>query len=130
MVTISPPTLSEQPAQGRKLRPSRLSAQERQQTLAAIELEQRLRNLRRSFLEFLPHWQFVNRETGQEGSFSSLWQGQTQLAQIMTQERWVLALKAGKLGFTELACAYDGWASLFGPRNSRVHVFSRDDNAA
>jgi hypothetical protein len=42
----------------------------------------------------------------------------------MERERWVFALKAGKLGFSELACAYDAWRARFAP-HGRVHLFSR-----
>lgn len=84
----------------------------------------------RSFLEFLPYWQFINRETGKITSFADLWPGQREFAELATQRNWILALKAGKLGFTELECAYDAWIALFGPPNTRVHVFSRTDLAA
>ena len=33
-------------------------------------------------------------------------------------------LKAGKLGFTELGCAFDGWRLLYAGPNARVHLFS------
>lgn len=48
----------------------------------------------------------------------------------MARERWIFALKAGKLGFTELECAFDGWVARFGRPNARVHLFSRDAAAA
>ncbi len=85
---------------------------------------------RNSFRHFLPHWQFTNRETGEITSFSSLWQGQEQFARLIESESWIFALKAGKLGFTELECAYDAWVALFRQANSRVHLFSRDARAA
>lgn len=43
---------------------------------------------------------------------------------------WLFALKAGKLGFSELECAYDAWVALFRCQNARVHIFSRDLAAA
>jgi hypothetical protein len=83
-----------------------------------------------SFLHFLKYWQFRNRESGAIASFAELWQGQADFAALMQSERWVLAIKAGKLGFTELECAYDGWVALLGQPNARVHLFSRDARAA
>jgi len=85
---------------------------------------------RTSFRYFLRHWCFRNRETGQVQSFAELWPGQEELATLIEAEPWLFALKAGKLGFTELECAYDGWALLFCQRNARVHIFSREAQAA
>lgn len=48
----------------------------------------------------------------------------------MCTERGIYALKAGKLGFSELACAYDGWVARFGPPNARVHIMSRNLTAS
>jgi len=88
------------------------------------------RACRDSFRHFLGHWRFVNRETGAVLSFNELWEGQARFVDVMETHRMILALKAGKLGFTELECAYDAWAALFGPPNARVHVFSKDEKAA
>ena len=82
-----------------------------------------------SFSHFLPHWTFVNRESGELQTFEKLWDGQRDFVEIMEREPWLFALKAGKLGFTELECAYDGWVLRF-RKNARVHVFSRDASAA
>ncbi|HXK34139.1 MAG TPA: hypothetical protein VNM91_09025 [Dehalococcoidia bacterium] len=82
-----------------------------------------------SFRRFLRHWQFIDREHGAPCSFRDLWQGQAQLAELMERHPWLYALKAGKLGFSELACAYDGWVARFRP-NARVHLFSRNLQAA
>jgi len=103
---------------------------QRDMLLQQIAVEEQRRACQRSFLNFLPYWQFVNRETGEICSFQKLWAGQQEFAELTARHRWILALKAGKLGFTELECAYDAWVALFGGRNSRVHVFSRDDRAA
>ena len=83
------------------------------------------------FYEFLPYWQFKDRETGEVRSFTheEIWEGQLLLIEAAQEHDWVLALKAGKLGFTELECAYDAWRAL-GPKNARVHIFSRDFTAA
>lgn len=82
------------------------------------------------FRAFLPHWHFVNRETGAISSFASLWEGQQGYADLAAEHSWLYLLKAGKLGFTELACAYDGWVARFGPPNARCHLFSRDSRAS
>jgi hypothetical protein len=83
-----------------------------------------------SFRAFLPFWQFLNRDTGVWQTFTALWPGQAALVEQIALHRYLFALKAGKLGFTELACAYDGWLLCFGPPNSRVHIFSKDAVAA
>ncbi len=85
---------------------------------------------RTSFLYFLKYWIFRNRETGELCSFAHLWEGQHAFASLIQEEPWILALKAGKLGFTELECAYDGWVARFKQPNARVNVFSRNANAA
>jgi hypothetical protein len=85
---------------------------------------------RRSFLYFLKYYQFTNRETGEINSFRELWPGQLDFAVAIQEHPWILALKAGKLGFTELECAYDVWIARFGQANARVHLFSRDIQAA
>lgn len=95
-----------------------------------LEERQELARCRDSFFNFLPYWHFRNRETGEVLTFETLWPGQQQFAELMTKEPWIFALKAGKLGFTELECAYDAWVLRFGPRNARVHIFSKDHPAA
>lgn len=85
-----------------------------------------LENCRRSFVHFLRWWRFEDRETGVIRSFSSLWPGQQQAAAAMETEQRLYLLKAGKLGFTELECAFDGWVLRFRQPNARVHVFSLD----
>lgn len=85
-----------------------------------------------SFRFFLNFWKFTNRETGAELRFDedTLWDGQRAFVDVVEEHDWVMALKAGKLGFTELECAFDAWRALFGGRNTRVHVFSRVDDSA
>ncbi len=83
-----------------------------------------------SFREFLRHWRFKNRETGEILTMETLWPGQERFAELMTTEKRILSLKAGKLGFTELECAWDAWIALFGQPNARVHLFSKDAPAA
>lgn len=89
------------------------------------------RTVCRSFRRFLPFWKFKDRDTGVIRSFDdeTLWEGQQEFRDAAEEYNWLLALKAGKLGLTELECAFDGWR-LLGSRNGRVHVFSRDATAA
>ena len=92
--------------------------------------QQIIEECRASFLAFLPYWQFVNRETGVVMSFAALWPGQERAAALMSSEAWLYLLKAGKLGFTELECAYDGWVARFRQPNAFIGIFSRDASAA
>lgn len=82
------------------------------------------------FAHFLPHWRFKNRETGEIISFANLWEGQQRAVEQMKRHRWLFLLKAGKLGFTELACAYDGWVALYRQPNARVHILSMNLGSA
>lgn len=85
----------------------------------------------RSFLGFLPHWTFLDQRTGQMRKLGNvLWPGQRAFVDSMDAERFIYALKARKLGFTTLACAYDAWVWRFRDENARVHLFSRRDDAA
>lgn len=102
------------------------------------------RTVAASFREFLHYWHFKNRETGEVRTFlpclvtdegheeheAELWEGQDAFVAAMEQHPRLYALKAGKLGFTELECAYDGWVALFRQANARVHVFSMGDRAS
>ncbi len=95
------------------------------------EQELELDKLKTDFRGFLKYWRFVNRETGKIQKFADhLWEGQEDFCDAMDTYPWIFALKAGKLGFTELECAYDGWVMRFRQINARVHVFSRDAAAA
>lgn len=82
------------------------------------------------FAAFLPYWHFVNRETGKVQTFADLWPGQVEAVEAMRREPWLFLLKAGKLGFTELECAFDAWRLLFSQPNARVGLFSKDLPAA
>ncbi len=88
-----------------------------------------------SFLHFVHYWHFVNRETGRICTFGrcvihgdshpgDLWGGQEEFIRAASEHPWLFALKAGKLGFTELECAFDAWILRFGHPNARVHAFS------
>jgi hypothetical protein len=86
--------------------------------------------VRADFAAFLPYWQFKDRESGAIRTFETLWPGQARFRDAAAEHDWLLALKAGKLGFTELECAYDAWVALYRCANARVHLFSRDLTAA
>jgi hypothetical protein len=94
------------------------------------EEEATLKEVSQSFFAFLPFWRFKNRETGAILSMAELWQGQQRFAELMITEPRILALKAGKLGFTELESAYDAWVALFSQPNARVHLFSLNADSA
>lgn len=83
-----------------------------------------------SFRHFLNRWTFVNRETGRPQTFESLWPGQENAVVAMEAYPWLYLLKAGKLGFTELECAYDAWVALYRHANARVHLFSLDGSSS
>lgn len=86
---------------------------------------------RRDFHFWLNFWHFKNRETGEVLRFDTetLWPGQQTIVKEMTEHDWIILLKAGKLGATELECAFDGWRSFAHP-NARVHLFSKDQPAS
>lgn len=84
----------------------------------------------RSFRHFHTYWSFLNRETGEVSTMESLWPGQSILADLMAHARWIVDLKAGKQGHSELECAYDVWASWSGPQGNRVHIFSDGEDEA
>lgn len=84
----------------------------------------------RGFMTFLKYWRFKNRDTGAILTFANPWPGQVEFAHRMITDPWLFALKAGKLGFTELECAWDGYVATFGPPNSRIHLFSKEFEAA
>lgn len=91
------------------------------------------------FHAWLRHWAFKNRESGDILTFRSMWPGQAEFADKMIEvarhaqeiREWlgIFALKAGKLGFTELECAWDGYVA-WARRNARVHVFSKEGESA
>lgn len=80
---------------------------------------------------FLRFWKCKNRETGEVMRLApeNLWPGQRQFAEAMREHNWIIALKAGKLGFTEVECSFDGW-KLIRHHNARVHLFSKDQPAS
>lgn len=99
--------------------------------LAAVSLKRRQQaehprqQVLDSFPHFLKYWKFKNRETGEILCFGDgLWAGQEGFLEAIQEHSWVLALKAGKLGLTELECAFDGWQAIR-HINARVHIFSQ-----
>lgn len=83
------------------------------------------------FRLFLPHWHFRDQNTGEIKRLGNvLWPGQEEFVECMGLHDWIFALKARKLGFTTLGCAYDGWVARFRDTNARVHLFSRREAAA
>lgn len=82
------------------------------------------------FAHFLKHWKFANRDTGGIQTFAHLWPGQENVVDLMVSRPWLILLKAGKLGFSELECAYDGWVALYRQPNARVHILSLNDVSA
>src|SRR5690554_2318572 len=79
--------------------------------------------------EFLSNWHFIDQETGEIRTFKNRWPGQDRFADLMEKEPWIFALKARKLGFSEIECAWDGYVATTQPR-ARVHLFSRREDAA
>ena len=82
------------------------------------------------FRHFLHRWTFINRESGLPQTFAHLWPGQENAVAAMREYPWLYLLKAGKLGFTELECAYDAWVALYRHQNARVHLFSLDGSSS
>lgn len=83
-----------------------------------------------AFPHFVRHWWFINRDSGTVQRFNTLWPGQQTVVRLMQEELWLILLKAGKLGFSELECAYDGWVALYRHANARIHIFSMDGTSA
>src|SRR5690606_24265551 len=66
---------------------------------------------------------------GEIRTFKNRWPGQDRFADLMEKEPWIFALKARKLGLSEIECAWDGYVAITQPR-ARVHLFSRREDAA
>jgi hypothetical protein len=95
-----------------------------------LQIYERCADFPHGFGEWLRHWEFVNRETGERMTFGTLWPGQEEAAARMIAHPWLFLLKAGKLGFTELECAWDAYVLRFAQQRARVNAFSKDKNAA
>jgi len=84
-----------------------------------------------TFWGFLPYWKFVDQERNEVKSLGDeLWPGQEIFVEATETDPFIYALKARKLGYTTLECAYDAWVARFRDMRSRVHLFSRRDDAA
>jgi hypothetical protein len=83
------------------------------------------------FREFLNYWHFQDPESGEVKILGNeLWLGQEEFVNVIKEHDMVFSLKARKLGYTTLACAFDGWCMRFRDKNGRVHLFSRREGAA
>lgn len=92
------------------------------------------------FFAFAKHWRFKNRENGRILTFADPWPGQRIFMQLMIEIQrlainradWlgIFALKAGKLGFTEIECCWDGYVAWAARASCRVHLFSKEEQAA
>ena len=118
-----------------------VTLQQQRLLLEQLQIERVRRSALRTFETFLPYWHFIDRETGDLKTFGhcplhrdehggEVWPGQQAFIAAINEHDWLYALKAGKLGFTELECAFDAWRAMAGPKNARVHLFSRDDRAS
>lgn len=118
-----------------------ITPQQQRLLLEQLQLERTRRSALKTFETFLPYWHFIDRETGDLKTFGrcplhgeehggEVWAGQRAFIDAIKEHDWLYALKAGKLGFTELECAFDAWRAMAGPKNARVHLFSRDDRAS
>ncbi len=80
-----------------------------------------------TFREFLAWWHCIDREGG--GDFvlgEDLWESQEQITVLADGGVCRMAIiKAGKLGITEIAAAYDAYRGIYGPPWARVHLFSQ-----
>lgn len=84
-----------------------------------------------SFRRFLNYWNFIDQETGNVRVLGEvLWAAQEEFVRTASAHDWIFFLKARKLGETTIECAWDGYVQRFGPVNSRVHLWSRRDDAA
>jgi hypothetical protein len=90
-----------------------------------------LLNAARSFAYFLRYWRFRDPATGRVLNLGeSLWPGQSAFIEAAAANERIYALKARKIGYTTIECAYDAWCARFRDPNGRVHLFSRRDDAA
>jgi hypothetical protein len=83
------------------------------------------------FRYFLRYWWFLDQESGTPRILGDvLWPGQLAFVDTIKEHQKVFALKARKLGFTTLECAWDAWVLRFRGKNERVHLFSRREDSA
>lgn len=83
------------------------------------------------FREFLKYWYFRNQNTGEVILLGDvLWSGQEKFVASVASEPKLYALKARKLGYTTIECAWDAYVARFRDQNARVHLFSRRQASA
>lgn len=83
------------------------------------------------FREFLDHWYFRNQNTGEVACLGKImWSGQEKFVSAVESTPKMYALKARKLGYTTIECAWDAYIARFGVQNARVHLFSRRQASA
>jgi hypothetical protein len=85
---------------------------------------------RQAFQEWLSIWKFRAAETKDVRDLSELWDGQSALADMLCTHPHVYALKARKLGFTEVSIAYAGYVARVRDANARVALYSYRERAA
>lgn len=84
-----------------------------------------------SFAAFLKHWKVRDPASGRVFTLGEeLWPGQHRFLHATTKYENIYSLKARKLGYTTLGTAYDGWCLRFRDEQARIHLFSRNENAA
>lgn len=94
-------------------------------------LRRQLLNAGRSFAYFVRYWHFRDPKTGRVLNLGqSLWPGQAAFIQAADTHELIYALKARKIGYTTIECAYDAWCARFRDPNGRIHLFSRRDDAS
>jgi hypothetical protein len=85
---------------------------------------------RQAFDEWLKTWKYRNAEQKAVLTLDALWPGQERLADMLCSEPHVYALKARKLGFTEVSLAYAGFVARVRDQNARVALYSYRERAA
>lgn len=86
---------------------------------------------------YMRHYVYVRSQTDEDDDESSsvvrlldLWPRQEELVYDLLAYLWIIGPKSRKVGFTTVGCnGFGTWTQLFHP-HSRVHYFSRRDDAA
>jgi hypothetical protein len=95
------------------------------------ELQTELVAVATSFRAFIDHWWFLDPDSGEKRNLGrALWPGQELFIEATEQDPLLYVLKARKLGYTTLECAYDAWTARWRDPNGRTHLFSRREKAA
>jgi hypothetical protein len=83
-----------------------------------------------AFGEWLRLWRFKAGETKDVRTLEALWEGQSILADVISEHPATFALKARKLGETTICVAFAGYCARVRGANERVHLFSYRERAA